>query len=115
MSTKNPSYDGAPYEVDEDRHRRRIADAIANIMLGKINVTKDVTLAASVGSTTVLDPRIGYFSALIPAMPLTANAATELGNGTLFVAQATMGKGSAVITHANNAQVDRTIRFVIIG
>jgi len=48
-------------------------------------------------------------------MPTTANASAELGSGTWIVPEATILNGSFVITHANNAQADRTFRYAIIG
>lgn len=92
---------------------RKIAVCLNAVLSGKINATTDVTLTANAGSTTLTDARIGFQSAVIPAMPTTANAAAEFGSGTLYID--TLLKGSCVIHHANNAQTDRTIRFVIIG
>ena len=102
------------FEPDEKEHRRKIAHGLNLVMGGRLRGTLDVTLTASAGSTTITDPRLGYYSWLWP-MPMTADAAAELGNGTLYIAQSTMLKGSAVITHANNAQADRTFRVLIIS
>jgi len=46
-------------------------------------------------------------------MPMTANAAAEFGNGTLYVAARV--KGAFTLAHANNAQADRTFGYVLIG
>jgi hypothetical protein len=46
-------------------------------------------------------------------MPTTANAAAELGNGTLHVSA--RAKGSFTLTHANNAQPDRSFDYAMIG
>lgn len=92
---------------------RRIAHTLNSVLSGKLNVTTDVTLTANASSTTLTDARIGFQSAVVPAMPTTANAAAEIGGGTLYID--TLIKGSCVIHHANNAQSDRTIRFLIIG
>ncbi|HEU5115647.1 MAG TPA: hypothetical protein VFT74_03140, partial [Isosphaeraceae bacterium] len=81
---------------------RRIATTLNTVISGKLNVTTDVTLTANADSTTLTDARIGFDSAVIPAMPTTANAAAELGAGGLYVN--TLLKGSCVIHHANNAQ-----------
>lgn len=67
-----------------------------------------VTLTASVASTTLTDTRITA-SSVITLMPTTANASAEIGAGTIFIG--TTAIGSATITHANNAQVDRTFRY----
>jgi hypothetical protein len=44
---------------------------------------------------------------------MTANAAAEVGNGTIYVSAVT--NGSFTLTHANNSQVDRTFRYAISG
>jgi hypothetical protein len=81
-------------------------------MQGKLNVDGDITLTANVGSTTITDPRIGGHSVIL-FMPLTANAAAEVGNGTMYVSS--VGSETATITHANNAQTDREFHFAIFG
>ena len=97
---------GAPAEqiaAVVDRHNR-----------GKFNATLDVTLTANAASTTIEDARLASTSALV-FDPLTANAAAELAAGTIYVLAAGRLNGSATITHANNAQTDRTFRLLIIG
>jgi hypothetical protein len=89
-----------------------VRDVTNNMLQGKLNVTLDVTLTASSATTTVQDPRIGGSSAIL-LCPTTANAAAELGAGTIYVSS--IGKQTATITHANNVQTDRTFRLVIIG
>ena len=92
----------------------KAGDVINNILLGRLNITTSVTLTANAASTTVTDPRISSTSRLI-LVPTTENASAEIGNGTIY--QATSGRvnGSRVITHANNAQTDRTFDAIIIG
>ena len=109
-----PTYQGAPFQGDLPSWARRAAEVILGLLQGKTNNVLEVTLAAGAASTTLSDPRIGYYSHL-GFMPMTANAAAELGAGTLYVAQATMKSGAAVISHANNVQTDRTFRVVITG
>jgi hypothetical protein len=93
--------------------QHRIREVVNNLLQGKANVTRDVTLAAGAASTTVDDPRIGGASAILLACPLTANAAAELGAGTIYLAA--IGKQTAILAHASNAQTDRTFRLVIMG
>ncbi len=81
---------------------------------GHINVTLAVTLVANAASTLITDARIGIRTALL-FMPQTAHAAAELAAGTLYVPAAAILKGSATLSHANNAQADRTFIVVIIG
>jgi hypothetical protein len=106
-------YQPPAYDDDEKIHRRRMSEAFKGVYQGKINVTLDVTLAPSTASTTIQDSRISPFSAISPAMALTANGAAALAS--LYIPLATITKGQAVIQHANNAQTDRVIRFVILG
>ena len=73
-----------------------------------------VTLTANVASTTVTDPTVTEDS-IIVFEPVTANAATELYGATMFVTTANHDRGSFIITHANNAQTDRTFRWIAMG
>lgn len=114
MPVVNPNAQPVPeFLIDEKEHRRQIARRVNLITQGKLNVTLDVTLAANAASTTVTDPRIGFYSAVIPAMAMTKDAATELASGNVYVD--TLVKGSCVVHHSANAATDRTIRFLIIG
>ena len=90
----------------------RVRDVVNNIMRGKINATLDVTLTPSAASTTVSDARIGG-SCGIYLMPLSANAAAEIGNGTIW--WSAPSNQTVTLNHANNAQADRTFRLLIIG
>lgn len=99
---------------DGERHRQLLGEAVQGAFLGKTNNVIVATLTANAVSTTITDARITAGSWL-GFMPETANAAAELGNGTLYVADSGRVNGSATITHANNAQTDRTFRIAIIG
>ena len=89
-------------------HRREIAEAVNSVLQGKLNAVDTVTLTVSSATTTLLDSRIGPDS-FIGFMPTTANAAAEA----LYVSS--RGDQTATITHANNAQADRTFAFLVIG
>ena len=106
MTDSLPPNGGTPVQV---------ATAVNQALRGKINSVDTVTLTASVASTTINDPRIGSATVII-LFPQTANAAAELGNGTLYIAPADyVLKTSYKITHANNAQTDRTYGVLIVG
>jgi hypothetical protein len=60
----------------------------------------------------VADKRLSATS-FFGLMPTTANAAAEIGNGTIYVSA--QGKQTLTLTHANNGQTDRTYRYVILG
>lgn len=89
-----------------------LRDVVAGLLIGKLNVCVDVTLTANAASTTVTDARIRESSGLY-LMPTTANAAAALG--TTYISDSGRTHGSVTITHANNAQTDRTFRVAILG
>ena len=92
----------------------KLRSLLANRDQGPARWYKEVTLTANAASTVVTDARLSYFSA-IDFDPMTANAAAELGAGTLYVTQANRINGQFTLTHANNAQADRTFRMTILG
>jgi hypothetical protein len=79
---------------------------------GKNNAKGQITLTASAASTDVTDFRVGEDS-VINLTPITANAATEIGGGTMYVSS--RGSQTFTITHANNAQTDRTFIYTVTG
>jgi hypothetical protein len=95
---------------DQEAWLKLIARALNSILQGKTNNTGTVTLTANAGSTTLTDARIGANS-VISLMPTTANAAGALAT-TYF---GTFLKGSCVMTHTNNAQVDKTFSYTVVG
>ncbi len=70
-----------------------------------------VTLAANAASTVVTDPRVTATS-IITFSPKTANASAEIGAGGMYVSAQVAGTGFT-ITHANNAQADRSFSYII--
>lgn len=97
-----------PISPDQgDKPARR---AINNVLSGKLNNWGEVTLDANTTSTDLDDIRIGINSVVI-LQPTTSNAAAAIT--TTYVG--TPGDGSVTITHANNAQTDKTFKYVIIG
>lgn len=85
------------------------AEALASLTRnrnGTITLTHDVT------STTVTDPTLTPNSVIL-FDPTTSHAAVELAAGTMFVSSRLTG--SFVIAHANNAQTDRTFRWIAGG
>ena len=91
-------------------HLPLLADRINGCIEGKLNAVGTATLTANAGSTTVSDNL--FESNMVPVlMPTTANAAAALTN----VYVSARAKGSFTLTHANNAQVDRTFLYVRLG
>jgi hypothetical protein len=90
----------------------KLTVAINELASGRSNAAGTFALTANATTTVVTAPTCGAGS--VPLLtPLTAHAATELGNGTLFVSA--IANGAFTVTHANNAQTDRTFGFVCLG
>ncbi len=96
--------------LSQDPSPREIAERVNRLNQGKMNAVTTLTLTANAATTTFTDVRIGGMS-YIGFSPTTANAAAELA--TLYVSA--KANGSATLTHANNAQTDRTYDVLIIG
>lgn len=86
--------------------------AIRDLFQGRSNAVGSVTLTANQATTVVTATNCGASSQPF-LMPRTANAAAEVGGGTIYVSA--VANGSFTITHANNAQTDRTYGFVCLG
>jgi hypothetical protein len=71
-----------------------------------------LTLADGAATTTLTHPMI-RFNAPVVLVPTTANAAAEIGAGTMYQSETSRNNGSLVVTHANNAQTDRIFRYFI--
>lgn len=98
--------------VTRDSPLHEVAGVVSELVKGRSNAVGTVTLTANAASTVVTAPHCGSGSTPL-LIPTTANAAAEMGNGTLYVG--TISDGSFTITHANNAQTDRIYRFVALG
>lgn len=90
----------------------KIIEAVNQAILGNLNNTGTLTLTANAVSTVITNSRVGGNS-FLEFMPTTANAATEKAAGTMYVSN--RNKGEFTITHANNAQTDRTFVYVHVG
>lgn len=86
--------------------------AIGWLRDGKHEAHGQVTLTANSATTTLSDRRIGLNSKVVFSAT-TANAAAELG-GTAFYHNAP-GDGTVVLNHANNANTDRILDYIIAG
>ncbi len=90
---------------------RDTAEIVNNCVDGKLNVTGEVTLTNSATSTVVTDIRVGADS-LIVFQPITADAATELAAGSMYVSS--QGKQTFTVTHASDTTT-RTFRFAVFA
>ena len=89
---------------------RDVASVVNQLVDGKSNAKGSFTLTASATTTTVSDLRVGEDS-IINFVPITANAAAEIGAGGIFIS--TRADSSFTITHANNSQSDRTYIYTV--
>ena len=89
---------------------RRLLEGVNALASGRSNAIGSVTLTASATTTDVTDRRSGIDS-VIALMPTTSNAAAAIG--TTYVSS--RGIGTFTLTHANNAQTDRTFSYSIQG
>lgn len=91
---------------------KKIVLAIQQLAAGRSNAVGSVTLATGATTTTVSTPNCAAGSTPI-LTPATANAAAELGNGTIYVSAVT--NGAFTIAHANSATAGRTFLYAILG
>ena len=96
----------------EEHDLARIVRAVRQLAEGRSNAVGAFTLTAGGASTVVTAPTCGAGSSVL-VFPKTANAAAELGNGTMFIG--TVANGAFTVTHANNAQTDRTFMYAALG
>jgi hypothetical protein len=93
-----------------ERDPDRIIMSLQQLAAGRSNGVGTVTLAAGVTTTTVNDPNVSALSVIL-LMQTTANAAAALAT----TYQSTTVNKQFILTHANNAQTDRTFRYAIQG
>ena len=99
---------------DASNYMRRMWESLQATRRGKIECVTSLTLTAGAATTTLTDFRLSPQSVVV-FDPKTANAAAEIYGGTMYVLTANRGDGSWIVTHANNAQVDRTFQVAILG
>lgn len=113
------NYEGVPESMtDPVDWCFRISRVVNNIMRGRTNNVGTITLTANAATTvaTLAKGVLSQDSAII-FDPLTAHSATELYGATMYVLTANrdVTNKQFTITHANNAQTDRSFRYIIVG
>jgi hypothetical protein len=91
---------------------KKIVLALQHLAAGRSNAVGSVTLAKDSATTTVTTSNCAQGSTPI-LTPASANAAIEVGNGTMYVSA--VANGSFTIMHANSATVGRTFLYAVIG
>jgi hypothetical protein len=99
--------------LPSERDISRIVRSVIELISGRSNsvVTPDVTLNASGTTTTVSFTNCSITCAPVP-VALTAAAATEVGNGSLFISS--IANGSFQVTHSAGV-ANRRFRFICLG
>ena len=94
----------------DDRDLIRVASAVRQLAQGRSNAVGQVTLAAGATTTTV-NAVLCASESFVWLSPLTANAAAALAD--TYVSS--VNNGTFTLTHANNAQTDRTFAYICLG
>ncbi len=102
----------APQLSPSETQLFRIVNAVRQLMQGRSNAAGTATLTAGAPTTTVTAPNCAT-GAQVFLCPRTAHAAAELAAGGCYVSA--VSSGSFTITHANNAQTDRTFSYACLG
>jgi len=89
---------------------RRIVRGIRDLFEGRSNATGRFTVTQNQATTVVTAPNCGPDSEIF-LQALTANAAAEVGNGTIYVSA--IAPGAFTVTHANSATANRTFAYRI--
>lgn len=95
-----------------ERNPIRVLQAIRDLFAGRSNAVGEMTCTQNVATTVVTAINCGADSKVF-LFPMTANAAAELGAGTIYVG--TVANGTFTVTHANNATASRTFFWVALG
>lgn len=93
-----------------ERNPVRIVQAIRDLFAGRSNAVGQFTLTANTTTTTVTAPNASVASKITFGAK-TANAAAATAN--MYISA--QAQGSFTVTHANNAQTDRTFHYHAFG
>jgi hypothetical protein len=85
---------------------------VQDLYEGRSNAKGQFTCTTGAASTVVTAPNCGLESEIF-LFPRHANAASELGAGTIYVSA--VAQGAFTVTHANNATANRTFSYAIVG
>ena len=96
--------------LPQERDIVRLVQAIRELVEGRHNAGGTLTLTPGTTTTVVSHPNCS-----VDCQPMltarTANAAAALG--TTYISA--VNQGSFTVTHANNAQADRTFSYTVTG
>ena len=95
-----------------EKDPRAILQAIGDLFRGRSLAIGQFTCTLSAATTAVTDANVGTDSK-ITLTARHANAAAEVGNGTIYVSS--IGRGTFTVTHANSATANRTFDYQVQG
>lgn len=98
--------------AQSERDLTRIIRGIRDLFEGRSNAIGSFTCTTNAATTTVTHVNVGLESK-ISLTARHANAAAEIGNGTIYISAVTAG--SFTVTHANSATASRNFDFTIQG
>lgn len=94
----------------EDTNSYEFKTWLSDLWRSEVESAGSVTLTANSATTVVSDAKVSQQSRIF-FFPTTANGAAEIGAGGMYVSS--KGDKTFTITHANNAQNDRTFDYVV--
>jgi hypothetical protein len=90
----------------------KIVLAVRQLTEGRSNAAGTVTLAANAATTTVAAPNCAA-SSVVLLFPATAHAAAAAAS--TYVKSTDISKGQFVVTHPNDADIDKVFYWLAIG
>lgn len=91
---------------------REISNVVNRLLNGKINSTGTLTLDTGTASTAISDINVTVGS-YINFMPTSADAATELGSGAMYVSS--RDKATFTVSHSTSTASTRTFVYVVLA
>lgn len=101
-----------PYPQRGETDQSRIVFSLREIWEGRSNAGGQFTCALNAATTVVTAPNCGTSSRIF-LTARHANAAAEIGNGTIYVSS--VAQGTFTVTHANSAVASRIFDYEIKG
>lgn len=93
---------------------KKIILSLQQLAAGRSNAVGTVTLTTGAATTVVTTlPGLCSTGSTPILTPTTANAAAEVGNGTMYISS--VGLNTFTVTHANSATTGRTFLWAILG
>jgi hypothetical protein len=102
------------YYPDHPNLLRQMIRVGKGVMQGKTNNTGTFTLTANSATTTLTFAagRVGADTVIL-WQPTTSNAAGALSG--LYESARSVANSTITLTHANNAQNDKTFKYILVG